>query len=583
MEHIDFSILFVLGISIFGGLIGATLFQKMRIPQVVGYIVIGVIAGESGLKLVSHETVARLQPFTLFALGVIGFLVGGELKAENFRKYARQFIAILLGEGLGAFLLVGAGVTIFVYGAFHNLPVAVACGLVFGAIASATDPASTIDVLWEYRAMGVLTTSLTAVVALDDALAMTLYGLGTGAAEILAGGSASIIGEMGKVGLSLLGAVVSGAICAMVLRYLLKRMHQPEKCLSFAIGLILLLISMAVYLDIDVILTSMTLGCVLVNILPKRSGELFKIMRSFSTPIYVLFFVLAGARLGIAQMPGWLWWIVLIYVVGRSAGKLAGTYIGGRISGSSREVRNYLGFGLFAQGGVAIGLSIMASHHLSGVMVEENLALGDVIIFGVAATTLVVQIIGPPMVKLAIKLSGEAGRNVTREDIIKSWKVRDVMDREVVLIGEDMPLTRAAEIFMASDDVVYPVVNRNNNIVGVLSLNSLKGVLTDQDSWRWLLASDVMIAPEETTVADAPLQDVMERMVELNIDEIPVVENGNIPVGMVDKSRVRSLVDKEVIIRPQPETMKKYRSPLAVKQSEEVRKPSQGAAGRGAL
>ena len=87
METIDFSVLFVLGVSIFGGLIGALIFQKLRIPQVVGFIVIGLIIGESGLKIVKHTDVAAPQPFTLFALGIIGFLVGGELKAENFRKY----------------------------------------------------------------------------------------------------------------------------------------------------------------------------------------------------------------------------------------------------------------------------------------------------------------------------------------------------------------------------------------------------------------------------------------------------------------------------------------------------------------
>ena len=107
MENINFNILFILGVSIFGGLLGASLFQKLRIPQVVGYIVIGLIVGESGLKLVNHGTVTALQPFTLFALGIIGFLVGGELKGETFKQYAKQFFAILLGEGLGAFILVG--------------------------------------------------------------------------------------------------------------------------------------------------------------------------------------------------------------------------------------------------------------------------------------------------------------------------------------------------------------------------------------------------------------------------------------------------------------------------------------------
>lgn len=296
MESINITILFVLGFSILGGVVGASFFQKLRVPQVVGFIIIGLIFGENGLRLVKHADVAALQPFTIFALGIIGFLVGGELKAENFRKYARQFSAILLGEGLFSFLLVGVSTGLFIYAIFHNVTVALAAGAVFGAVASATDPASTIDVLWEYRSLGVLTTSLTAIVALDDALAMILYGLATGFVKTIAGISDSVVMELGKVFLEFFGAIVLAFVGALILRILLLRVKLLQKNFAYVIGLILLLISIAVYANMDVILTSMAMGCFLANILPKRSESLFESVRSASTPIYVLFFVLAGAR-----------------------------------------------------------------------------------------------------------------------------------------------------------------------------------------------------------------------------------------------------------------------------------------------
>ena len=576
MENINFNILFILGVSIFGGLLGASLFQKLRIPQVVGYIVIGLIVGESGLKLVNHGTVTALQPFTLFALGIIGFLVGGELKGETFKQYAKQFFAILLGEGLGAFILVGFFSFLIMYVVFHNGLTALAAGIVFGAIASATDPASTIDVLWECRSLGILTTTITAIVALDDALAMMLYGVGTGLAEILTSHSGSIIARLKEVSLELLGAVLLGLICVVVLRFIMQRIHQPEKGLAFAVGLILLLIGISVYLKIDVILTTMTLGCSLTNVLPRRSKDLFKIMRNFSVPIYVLFFVLAGARLSISQMPDWLWSIVIVYVVGRSAGKMIGAYIGARFSGSAPAVRRYIGLGLFAQGGVAIGLSIMASHHLAGIMVDQNLALGDVIIFGVAATTFIVQLTGPPMVKVAVKLGGEVGRNVTREDVIDSWTVGDIMETDIVLIQESEPLIKAAQIFMQYDYLVYPVVDRHNNIIGVISLESLKHVLVHQDSWNWLVASDIMGTVKDKTYANMPLKDIVARMDELDIYQMPVVEkgNGNIPIGILDRAKIRKLIDKEIIRRQQPIKVEQDKARNSKKGDSTVKPPS---------
>jgi Kef-type K+ transport system membrane component KefB/predicted transcriptional regulator len=553
VESINFSILFILGISILGGLVGASFFQKLRIPQVVGFIVIGLIVGDNGFKIITHKNVTALQPFTLFALGIIGFLVGGELKSETFKKYARQFFAILLGEGLAAFILVSLLTSLFLYIVFGNLSIALAAGIVFGAVASATDPASTIDVLWEYRALGVLTTSVTAIVALDDALAMVLYGLATGLVKMLAGVSGSIAAEMVKVFLELLGAVVLGFVGAWTLRFLLLRVKLLYKNFAFAIGLLLLLISIAVYADVDVILTSMTMGCILANMLPKRSESLFESVRSYSTPIYVLFFVLAGARLSLTEMPGWLWGIVAIYVVGRSVGKVFGAYIGARLTGSDSAVRRYLGMALFAQGGVAIGLSIMASHYLTGVPVSESMSLGDVVIFGIAATTLIVQLFGPPMVKVALKLSGESGRNVTSQDVIESWTAADVMEKDVITLQESDPIAKAAQMFVKHDYLVYPVIDQQHRMAGVLSLQGLKDVLSNPDSWAWLLVSDVMIPVRHKVFSSSALNEVLEQMYELNIDQVPVVTSGNgdVPVGLLDRAKVKERIDIEVFRRRQ--------------------------------
>ena len=346
----------------------------------------------------------------------------------------------------------------------------------------------------------------------------------------------------------------------------LLRIKLLQKNFAFAIGLLLLLISIAVKANMDVILTSMAMGCILVNMLPSRSATLFEFVRSFSTPIYVLFFVLAGARLSITQMPGWLWYIVFIYVIGRSAGKMAGTYIGARLTGSEPVVRRYLGLGLFAQGGVAIGLSIMASHYLSGVTIDGNLMLGDVVIFGIAATTLIVQLFGPPMVKLALKLSGEAGRNVTREDVVDSWTVADVMDAEVVSFRENDLIAKAAQIFVRHDYLVYPVLNNKDQIIGILSLEALKDVLSNPDSWNWLLVSDVMRPIKQKVFSNSPLKEILNQMNDLNIDQIPVIKqgDGDVPIGVLDKARIKERIDIEVFRRRQAIEIKRTENKIGV-------------------
>jgi Kef-type K+ transport system membrane component KefB/CBS domain-containing protein len=554
MHAPDFGVLFVLGLAVFGGILGAWLFQRLRIPQVVGYIAIGLLIGESGLRIVTVADVATMHSLSLFALGIIGFLVGGELQAESFRKYGRQFTAIFLGEGLAAFALVGVSVGLLVHAIAHNVEAALAAGIVFGAIASATDPASTIDVLWEYRSRGVLTTALIAIVALDDALAMTLYGLGTSLAQILTHGASSLSHAAIGIVVELAGAVALGLVAGVLLNFILRRSHQRERSLAIAIGGILLVIGFAAASNMDVILATMTLGVTLVNLAPRRSKELFDIVRSFSTPIYVLFFVLVGARLGIASMPVWIWALSAVYVLARSVGKMAGAYYGARISGAAETVRKYSGLGLFAQGGVAVGLSIMASQRLGGVMVTGTMPLGDMVVFGVTATTLIVQIIGPPAVKMAIRLGGEIGRNITADDVIASWRVRDVMSKDLAPVAGTAPLREVFQLFSQHDYLVYPVVAADGRMAGIISLENLKHALMDQNVWEWVVAHDVMTPPIDKVTASTPLESAMDLMNQLHLEQIPVVddETGQQPLGLLDMRTARILVEEEVIRRQVP-------------------------------
>lgn len=552
MDTINIGLLLLLGIGVFGGLVGAWVFQKLRIPQVVGYIVIGILIGQTGLHIIKEADIVRLQSFNWFALGIIGFLVGGELQAENFRKYGKQFMAILFGEGLLAFLLVCLPITAVVYLVIHSFAPALASGIVFGAIASATDPASTVEVLWEYRSRGVLTTAVIAIVALDDALAMTLYGVGTSFAEILTGGSANILVEVMNICRELFGSILLGVAAGFLLDYTFRLLRQQkERMLALAVGMLLLVIGLSDAIHMDVIIVTMTMGIVLINFAPKKSQELFALMKSFSVPIYVMFFVLVGARLRVSQMPLWLWGIVAIYVLGRTFGKMGGAYLGARWSKADTAVQNYTGLGLFCQGGVAIGLSIMASQHLGDIHVTADMSLGDMIIFGITATTLIVQLIGPSLVKKAIQKSGEIGRNVTEEDVIASLKVSDVMERDIISIQENRKMSSVFELFSNFRFLAYPVVDVRERVIGMIKLQNLKEIITDPGCWEWMVAGDALVPVSAQASASSSLESALNVMEQIVTDELPVVDeadHGRL-VGMLDRRSVEKAIEQELIKR----------------------------------
>jgi CBS domain-containing protein len=295
-------------------------------------------------------------------------------------------------------------------------------------------------------------------------------------------------------------------------------------------------------------------GFVLRNGSKDKCQSLFALMRQLSLPIMVVFFVLVGARLQLRVLPLWLVGVVVLYVVARNGGKTLGAYLGGRISHSLAVVRKYTGLGLYTQGGVAVGLSIMATHRLGDVPITHNLALGGVIIFAITTTTLIVEVIGPPMVKLAAGLAGEIGRNVTEADVIDSWKVADVTDREAAVVREGDPLRRVFQLFSTHDYLAVPVAGEQGELIGIVSMSVLKSILANQEMWEWLLVSDVMQPAEHQVSPAMPLAEALKLMQQMALEQVPVVDlaQANKPVGLLSLSRVRQLARQEALRRQQP-------------------------------
>jgi CBS domain-containing protein len=404
-------------------------------------------------------------------------------------------------------------------------------------------------VLWEYKTAGILTTTIIAIVALDDALAMTLYAVGTSVSQVLTNSDASISAQLVQVSIELFGSLTLGVSAGFALNLILRFLPQKERRLGLALGVILLTIGVSILYGMDVILATMAIGVVLANSAPRRSRELFEILRSFAAPIYILFFVLVGARLDVRGMPSWIWILVAVYVTMRSIGKWSGSFIGNRLSGGDQAVGRLLGLSLFAQGGVAVGLSIVASQHLQGIAITDTLNLGDMIVFTVTATTLIVQLLGPPCTKLAVRMAGEIDRNLREEDIIAKLKVADVMDGEVHFIPENAPLAMVIEQLLNDEALVHPVLAGDGRACGMLNFESLKDVMLDSGSWQWLLASDVMDPVQDSAAPGDALADVLDDMQSAHIEALPVltaVDGGQI-AGVLDLRTARRRVREELI------------------------------------
>lgn len=399
-ESID--ILAIVGVLIAFSFLASKLFQSLGIPQVVGFIVAGVFLGTSFLNVIPLDLSNELTFISEIALGLIGFDMGGHLRFGQLRKMGRSILFILLFESLGTFALVAGGIYLLT-GSLHT-------GLIFGALSSATAPAATVDVLAEYDAKGPLTTSLLAVVGLDDAMSLLLFSLAIAAAESLLTGAQSLsllqiieypIFEIG-------GSILLGVIAGLLLSSIMQRMTSFHDSMAISIGFVFLAVGFSETLGLSLILSSMVMGITVVNRSPEHGKRIRFTIEQAGPVIYVLFFTLVGARFQLALLPT-MGLIGITYVLLRSLGKFGGAWIGGRIGNAPAIVRDNLGLGLLSQAGVAIGLALNCECRFAE-LGPEGQALGSLVLSVITATTFIVQIVGPIGVKLAIQRAGEIGK-----------------------------------------------------------------------------------------------------------------------------------------------------------------------------
>ncbi|WP_041610898.1 cation:proton antiporter [Treponema brennaborense] len=544
------NLILLFGLIMFLGALGGRLFQKLKIPQVVGYIVIGIVIGQSGFQILSSNVITALEPVSSIALTLIGFLIGGELKSSVIKKYGKQFVGILLFESIVPFFVVSIVVTGVSYLVTKDLGTSIAFGLLLGSIASATAPAATTDVLKENRTRGPLTVTVLGIVAMDDAVALILYAITSSIAASLLGGQggnvgAQLLGVLYDVG----GSIAIGSLVGFLLgKFVHNVMTDEGRILSFSLGALLLTTGICQFLDLDNILAAMSIGFFMVNFAPVKIRPTFSMVEKFTPPIYVLFFVLVGAKLNIWNVTAFVGVLALVYIVCRTVGKSVGARFGAWLTKAPPTVGKYLPFCLLSQAGVAIGLSIAAGQDFAA-------TIGPTIMLIVTATTFVVQLIGPVCVKHGVQKAGECGLDINEEDLMKQTSVADVTwsgqsicsAESPAIVSETTTLNHIIDSFSRNGNLNYAVKDADGKLIGVITIEHLKECLLISELSESLVAFDVMEPVKVTCTGETPVPDIYRQFTEHDTEMIPIVAAGGKADGVAEKYAIDHYLHTKII------------------------------------
>lgn len=386
-------VLLKLGIVIVVGLIGGRLARLVKLPDVTGYLLAGLLLGPTLLHIITAQDSEAFSIINDVALAAIAFSIGSEFLIKDMKKLGKAIMIITLLEVVGAVLVV----FVVMFYVFHQ---PFALSIVIASMSAATAPAATLMVIRQYRAAGPLCKTILPVVALDDVFGIIAFGIAMSVAKIAEGTAQQSIALMFlQPFIEIIGSILLGTVLGFILLYVTKYLRNNEELLGAILAAIALASGIAIPFNLSPLLACIMLGFVIYNFKP-NPVRVTSVMQGFTPPVYLLFFTLAGASLDLKILAE-VGLLGVAYILARAAGKILGAWLGAVVAKSEPVVRRNLGYALMPQGGISIGLSVLVRQQLP----QYAVPITTIIMFSV----LVFETTGPIFAKIAVQRAGEIG------------------------------------------------------------------------------------------------------------------------------------------------------------------------------
>lgn len=419
-------LIFKIAVVLLVGFIGSILARKLKLPNVSGFLVLGLLLGPSlGLifkgfpGFITKADNESLNFISQIALAFIAFSIGAEFSVKSLKKIGKPVLVMTTTEVLGAVLVVFFAL-LFLPKTANVMPNGydpfakgnIAFGLILSSMSAATAPAATLMVIRQYRAYGPVTKAILPITALDDIFGIVVFGFFLSFAQLLqpSGPLPPLWLMILKPFVEVFGSIILGLIVGFIFSIVANKFDKVRDDLQILSFLAVFATIGGTYIinyylephgiALSQLLSNIMVGTMIANV-AKKPEKSFAALNDLTPVFYVLFFTLAGASLDLAVLGAnpLLLLLALAYIIARGFGKWLGIYVGARMVKASPTIKKWLGIALLPQGGVSIGLLAIVFVQMRPMYPE----ISTIIMISI----LVYETFGPLFAKLAIDKAGE--------------------------------------------------------------------------------------------------------------------------------------------------------------------------------
>lgn len=558
MQIPDLHIAATLGILLAAALLVGVFGELLRLPKVTAYLGVGILFGPAVLDIVPHEQIHELDPLLKFAMGLVLFQLGCQFPKARLLALKSRLVPLSIGELLLTFVVVAVSIWLA-----SGEP---AKGLLLGALALATAPATTLLVLRETKSEGPVTDLAGGLVAANNFASIVVF-------EVIFVGFQLLQGDLDRsVSLEFLylvrdigGSLALGALMGFVISFACALM-KPARWIVLLVAVNALVLGFCETFKIPYMLSFLAMGFVVVNT-SNLTRQIQSELNRLTSLLTVAFFVIHGAELNLAAFAQ-AGVIGAVYIIARCVGKYLGIFAAASFIKEPADVRNWLGAALLAQAGAAIALSAVAA--------QRNPEMGKEIQTIILGTVVFFELVGPVLIRQSVLRAGEvpvveAVRHTSNTPIQQLGSVWDQMRRYVgrffgrktettdltvrqLMRSHVRPIQQAAtfddvlKFVETTHDDTYPVVDEKNVLIGIIRYRELSRALFDPAVSKLIRADDMVIGAQTVLNPEQSADDAMKAFRSTTDDCIPVVSAESPPefLGIVRRRDVTRLLASQL-------------------------------------
>ncbi|WP_058484925.1 cation:proton antiporter [Defluviitalea phaphyphila] len=307
------------------GLPAKRIFEKLRLPGLLGMLILGICIGPYGFNLLQKDMMNISEDLRGIALIIILIRAGLGINKDDLKRVGSATLKMSFIPGLieGTFIM---------FASMKFLNFSFVQGGILAFIIAAVSPAVVVPSMLRLMENNIgmkkrIPTLILAGASIDDVFAITIFSAFLG---IYSGSKINIGVRLLNIPLSIILGIIFGGVIGLILIKIFKIYHlRDTKKVLLILGLAILLNEiehiLKSKLEIASLLGVMTIGFVIIEKLPEVGKRLSNKFNKIWILAEILLFVLVGAQVNItvaleAGKIGFI--IILVGLIGRSIGVL---------------------------------------------------------------------------------------------------------------------------------------------------------------------------------------------------------------------------------------------------------------------